>query len=373
MDFYSAYAQGFVAGRRLHDPGGRSRTPRPTRPACWRRREPATTRAWPLAVFPELSLSGYSIDDLLLQDTLLDAVRGGARRDRRGLRRPAAGAGRRRAAACTAPGSTTAPWSIHRRRDPRGGAEVLPADLPRVLRAPAVRPRRRPARRVDRPGRARGAVRPRPALRGRRPARLPCCTSRSARTCGCRCRRARRRRWPARRCWPTCPAARSRSAAPRTAGCWCRSASARCLAAYVYAAAGPGRVDHRPVLGRPDDDLRERRPARRDRALPRRRRAAASPTSTSTGCARSGCGRAPSTTTARTASATARRRRCRDRSQFDRSSRPAGDIGLRRKVDRFPFVPDDPDAAGAGLLRGLQHPGRRAGAAAARDRPARRS
>ena len=47
---------------------------------------------------------------------------------------------------------------------------------------------------------------------------------------------------------------------------------------------------------------------------------------------------------------------------------PAGDIGLRRQVDRFPFVPDDAGAARAGLLRGLQHPGVRARAAAARDR-----
>ena len=32
----------------------------------------------------------------------------------------------------------------------------------------------------------------------------------------------------------------SRSPAPRTAGCWCARASARCLAAYLYAAAGEG-------------------------------------------------------------------------------------------------------------------------------------
>ena len=66
----------------------------------------------------------------------------------------------------------------------------------------------------------------------------------------------------------------------------------------------PGRVDHRPQLGRPDADLRVRRPARRGGALPRRARAARSPTSTSTGCARNGCARGPSTTTdARTTSA----------------------------------------------------------------------
>ena len=111
-------------------------------------------------------------------------------------------------------------------------------------------------------------------------------------------RRAPRPRWPARPCWSTSPAARSRSAAPRTASCCAGRQSSRCLAAYVYAAAGAGRVDHRPVLGRPDDDLRERRAAGRERALPRRRRGARSPTSTSTCCARSACGWAPSTTTA---------------------------------------------------------------------------
>ena len=37
---------------------------------------------------------------------------------------------------------------------------------------------------------------------------------------------------------------------------------------------------------------------------------------------------------------------------------PAGDLGLRREVERFPFVPDDPARLDAGLLRGLQHPGR---------------
>ena len=120
-----------------------------------------------------------------------------------------------------------------------------------------------------------------------------------------------------------------------------------------------------------DDGLRDRRPARRERALPRRAARARSPTSTSTGSARSGCGRAPSTTTA--ARTPARTERASARVEFDARRRRAGDIGLRRTVDRFPFVPDDAERARAGLLRGLQHPGLRARAAAARDRRARRS
>ena len=98
-----------------------------------------------LAVFPELTLSGYSIEDILLQDALLDAVEDGAARRRRGVGRSAAGAGGRRAAA------PSAPHLQHRGRHPprqgaRRGAEVLPADLPGVLRAPADRRRRRRAR-----------------------------------------------------------------------------------------------------------------------------------------------------------------------------------------------------------------------------------
>ena len=73
MDFYSAYGQGFVRVA-----------------ACTMRTaigEPATNAdsvlqvarechddGVGLAVFPELTLSGYSIEDILMQDALLDAV-----------------------------------------------------------------------------------------------------------------------------------------------------------------------------------------------------------------------------------------------------------------------------------------------------------
>ena len=57
--------------------------------------------------------------------------------------------------------------------------------------------------------------------------------------------------------------------------------SARCLAAYLYCAAGLGRIDHRPRLGRPGADLRERHAARRVEALRRRAAAHHAPTSTS--------------------------------------------------------------------------------------------
>ena len=50
----------------------------------------------------------------------------------------------------------------------------------------------------------------------------------------------------------------------------CAAQSGRCLAAYLYRRRRPRRVDHRPGLGRPGADLRERRAAGRGRALPRR-------------------------------------------------------------------------------------------------------
>ena len=74
MDFYSAYAHGFA------------RVAAVTLPVAIA--DPATNAARILeqaralhddgvavAVFPELGLTGYAVDDLFLQDTLLDAVR----------------------------------------------------------------------------------------------------------------------------------------------------------------------------------------------------------------------------------------------------------------------------------------------------------
>jgi len=73
MDFYSAYSQGFVrvAACRHHatigDPAANAASVLELARACH-------DDNVALAVFPELTLSGYSIEDILLQDTLLDAV-----------------------------------------------------------------------------------------------------------------------------------------------------------------------------------------------------------------------------------------------------------------------------------------------------------
>ena len=74
MDFYSAYAQGFarVAACTLPvsvaDPAANARAVLTEARACH-------DEHVAVAVFPELCLSGYAIDDLVLQDTLLAGVR----------------------------------------------------------------------------------------------------------------------------------------------------------------------------------------------------------------------------------------------------------------------------------------------------------
>src|SRR5690348_969130 len=73
MDFYSAYRQGFVRvaacthHTALADPAANAET-------VLRLARDCHDEGVGLAVFPELTLSGYSIEDILLQDALLDAV-----------------------------------------------------------------------------------------------------------------------------------------------------------------------------------------------------------------------------------------------------------------------------------------------------------
>ncbi|MGB0437701.1 MAG: nitrilase-related carbon-nitrogen hydrolase, partial [Mycobacterium sp.] len=73
MDFYSAYQHGFVrvAACTQHtaigDPVANAESVLAAARDC-------AAEGVALAVFPELTLSGYSIEDILLQDALLDAV-----------------------------------------------------------------------------------------------------------------------------------------------------------------------------------------------------------------------------------------------------------------------------------------------------------
>src|SRR5829696_10517159 len=73
MDFYSAYRQGFVRvaacthHTTIADPVANAESVLRVARACH-------DDSVALAVFPELTMSGYSIEDILLQDALLDAV-----------------------------------------------------------------------------------------------------------------------------------------------------------------------------------------------------------------------------------------------------------------------------------------------------------
>ena len=73
MDFYSVYRQGFVRvaacthRTALADPAANAESVLQIARACH-------DDSVALAVFPELTLSGYSLEDILMQDALLDAV-----------------------------------------------------------------------------------------------------------------------------------------------------------------------------------------------------------------------------------------------------------------------------------------------------------
>ena len=135
-----------------------------------------------------------------------------------------------------------------------------------------------------------------------------------------------------------------------------RSASFREQRGVRLRRRGPGRVDDRPGVGRPDHGLRVRRPARGRASGSPTGRAARSSTSTSTGSGRSGSGRAPSTTTGGSRSASSRRRRVPDGRVRADAARPAtsacaaSSTGTRSCPTTSSGWP--------GLLRGLPHPGR---------------
>jgi NAD+ synthase (glutamine-hydrolysing) len=202
-------------------------------------------------VFPELGLSAYAIDDLLLQDALLDersSVR--SHRGRRGVARslfPVAVVGaplrRRRTALQYA---VVDPSRTHSGRGP----EDLPAELPRVLREAAFHRAgaNAQARRNRRGGRTRRSAPT--CCSPRRLCRLRASMSRSARTSGCRFRPR-----------PLAALAGATlllnlSASNITIG---KADARRAVRSQSAAAPRPtsiqrraGRVDHRSRLGRPE-------------------------------------------------------------------------------------------------------------------------
>ena len=73
MDFWSAYAHGFARVAACTVPVAIANPARNAEIVLEQARA-CHDDAVSLAVFPELSLSGYAIDDLLMQDALLDGV-----------------------------------------------------------------------------------------------------------------------------------------------------------------------------------------------------------------------------------------------------------------------------------------------------------
>ena len=358
MDFSSAYAQGFARVAActvpvtVADPAANARTVLEQVRACH-------DDGVAVAVFPELALCGYAIDDLLLQDTLLDAVLAGLAEIVAGIAdlTPVVVVG---APLVHGTRLLNCAVVVHRGRVLGVAPKSYLPDLPRVLRAPLVRPRRRPARRDD------------PAARSR--------TSRSGPTC---CSRATdvpglvlhvevcEDMWV-----PVPPSAEAAlagatvlanlSGSPITVAraedrrLLVRSASARCLAAYVYAAAGQGESttdlswDGQTMVYECGDLLAE---SERFPDGPRRSVA--------------------DVDLDRIRQERLRQGTFDDNRRGDRRSADLRTVAVRAAAaDRrhraapqgrpVPVRARRPRAAGARLLRGLQHPGLRAGAAAAR-------
>ena len=289
--------------------------------------------------------------------------RGGAGRDRRGVGGPAAGAGRRRCRCGTATGSTTSPrsctaggcWAWRPSRTCRPTASSTSAARSRRATTCAARSGS-PARRCRSGPTCCSPPRTCPASS---------CTSRCARTCGCRCRRARRRRWPG------ATVLANLSGSPITIGraesrcLLARSASARCLAAYVYAAAGEGESSTDLAWDGQTMIWENGVAARRHRAVPE------GPAARRVADVDLDLLRAERL---RMGTFDDNRRTFADRTDAFRTdrvpARPAGRRpGAAPRARAVPVRARRPVAAGAGLLRGLQHPGLRPGAADARDRP----
>ena len=152
MDFRNVYAQGFARVAACTLPVALADPATNAERVIADGHARATTRASPSRSSPSCRCRGYAIDDLLLQDVLLDAVDDAVVTHRRGHRQAAARRRRRRPAAPRQPA-----LQLRRRHPPRRGArrraEVVPAQLPRVLREAALRLGRRPPGRVPRASR----------------------------------------------------------------------------------------------------------------------------------------------------------------------------------------------------------------------------
>ena len=151
----------------------------------------------------------------------------------------------------------------------------------------------------------------------------------------------------------------------------CAAQSARCVAAYLYSAAGPGESttdlawDGQALIYENGDLLAESERFADDDAAHHRRHRPRAP------ARRSGCAR-PASATAVARSPRARCARFR-RVAFELEVPERRRSPLRRSVRALPLRAARPAAARRALLRGLQHPGAGADEAARRDRASSKS
>lgn len=332
MNFYSAYQHGFVRvaacthHTTIGDPAANAASVLDMARACH-------DDGAALAVFPELTLSGYSIEDVLLQDSLLDAVEdalldlvtesadllpvlvvGAPLRHRHRIYNTAVVI-HRGAVLGVVPKSylptyrefyerrQMAPGDGERGTIRIGGADVAfgtdllfaASDLPGFVLHVEI---------------CEDMFVPMPPS-----AEAP---------------------WRARRCWRICPAARSPSAVPRTAGCLRARRRRGVWLPMSMPPRGRG-VNDGPGLGRSDDDLGEWRTARGVERFPKGVRRSVADVDTE--LLRS--------ERLRMGTFDDNRRHHRELTESFRRidfalDPPAGDIGLLREVERFPFVPADP-------------------------------
>ena len=118
----------------------------------------------------------------------------------------------------------------------------------------------------------------------------------------------------------------------------CMAQSARTIAAYIYSAAGLGRVDDRSRVGRAGADLRERRPGRRGRAL---RRGGAAPARRSRSRPDGLRPREHEQLRGLDPRPPRARSRASGTSPFELGVGTA-DAGCTATIERFPYVPADP-------------------------------
>ena len=363
MSFRSLYHRGFVRVAACTTPAALA-DPAANAAAILAAAQQCHEQAVALAVFPELALSAYAIDDLLLQDALLDAVeRALADLVAASQRADAAAAGGRAAAPA---GTALQQRAGHPPRPAaRGGAQESTCPTTANSTSGGISPRATASRRRDPPRRAGGAVRDRSAVRGRRTCPTSSCTPRSARTSGCRSRPAPGRRWRARRCWPTSRPATSRSARPRR-GAALPVAIGALPRGLRLCRGGNGRIDHRPRLGRPG-----RRSTRTASCWPRpnasRPARACAIADVDLGPAAAGAPAAWARST--TTGAAMPRAPAFRRVAFALGPAATPTSACGGRVRPLPVRAGRSGAARPGLLRGLQHPGVGPGAAPAR-RPA---